>query len=229
MKQLEFTDIQKTNFFYPLIATLAFSIHGMNDIFARGFILTVKDTVNSKDEFDLAVNTMPFSEIAKTELKQFETLTPIILAPEFHKKKSSDYIYFNANKSAKELPHPSLLDIYNQTISIAEMIIIAGYQKLMSYSPEDSDILQFFRHIRNAAAHNGKFHFTTGKNGTLDKNGSLKKNAKWADFIITSELQNKRLFNESKSSTEKFWDIGDLIDFLLDLENHYPEIKKHLP
>ena len=104
------------------------------------------------------------------------------------------------------------------------MTIISAWEKAMQQNLIDSPVLQFFRHIRNAAAHNGKFHFDKK---VIDlKNNTLTQKANWNSFNIQLDLQGKRLIKETKDDNEEFWDQGDLIEFLLDFENYHPEIKK---
>ncbi len=114
--------------------------------------------------------------------------------------------------------------ITGANIEFTHWAIISAWEKILPFNLVDSPSLQFFRHIRNAAAHNGEFHFT---NKVIDKlNGELKKNAEWNSFKITASLQGMKLFAETKNDINCFWDQGDLIEFLLDFQNHYPVLKE---
>ena len=228
MKRIDFTELPKNNFIYPVVFTLAFSVHGINDIFTRSFILNFKKIAKNQVEYSAAVDRLYLSDSVKAQLKNVKTLTPLINVPEFRKKNSPDFYYFDVDQVSLDITPDKIVEVYKHVVSLAENIIIVGYQKLMTINPKDSDVLEFFRHIRNAAAHNGRFYFKQGKNGPLDVNGQLKKKASWNGFVIDGCLNNSLMFNVSKSSEDKFWDLGDLIEFLLDIENYYPEIKKNL-
>lgn len=225
---MEFSDLPKNNFFYTSIANIAFSYHGHLEIFSRSFILSIKAESKNEEKYfkaiDDATKIMKLSSHVSKNLKEVKTLTPLLFAPEFHRIKNDETIYFDIDKVASKLLADGLELIYDNLIYIAQMTIAAGYDKIMQLKLKDSEVLQFFRHIRNASSHNGKFFFT---DAVLDSQGNLSKPAIWRDFNITSNLQNKPLFNKDQSNPNKYWDIADMIDFLLDFENHYPEIKHY--
>lgn len=66
----------------------------------------------------------------------------------------------------------------------------------------NSELMEFFRHIRNACAHNGHFFITK----------NVSRMAKWRDKEIAKELNGLPLFN--------FIAIGDCLLFLRDVEVH---------
>lgn len=66
----------------------------------------------------------------------------------------------------------------------------------------------FFRYIRNAAAHGGRFNFTV----------SIKE-AQWNDIVIDKSLQDSKLFKTNKH--DGLLNLGDAILFLLDIEKEY--------
>jgi len=106
------------------------------------------------------------------------------------------------------------------------MTIIVAWERILPYKLPDKPVLQFFRHIRNAAAHNGKFDF---KKKVIDyQSGELLKDATWNSFEIKVADQDMPLIARHKQDKAAFWDQGDLVEFLLDFENHYPEIKSAL-
>jgi hypothetical protein len=225
-RNMEFSDLPKNNYFYSSIANIAFSYHGHLELFARSFVLSIKANCQNEEEYmqavDNACELMGISEYISKKFKEVKTLTPSLLAPEFRRINDIETIYFDADKVALKLLGQGLERIYENLISLAHMVISTGFDKVMKLNLKDSEVLQFFRHLRNASSHNGKFLF---KSHVLDPKGNLIKPAKWGDFEIIPSLQDKPLFNKSQSNTNKYWDIGDMIDFLLDFENHYPEIK----
>ena len=227
MSEVNFSDLPKDNYFYETIATFGVSIHGMLEVVNRGLVLNLKDRSKNDDEFNSNIDQIPteYPDNVKENIRNFKTFTPMIFDFQYSKTNSNSSYYFDVDEFSKQIITADLENLCGQlTISIAGMVIISAFEKISSRNLKDSDVLQFFRHIRNAAAHNGKFHFT---DSVLNKkNGDLKKFAKWKNFEIKSDLQGKNLFNSSKSSNDRYWNYGDLIDFLLDLENYYPELEQ---
>ncbi|CAN0302053.1 unnamed protein product, partial [Ectocarpus fasciculatus] len=158
----------------------------------------------------------------KSQIINVRTFTPLIFVPGFETKSDGKVYRMDPNYSAAHFVN----DTRGRTdvnLRITRMTIISTYEKMVDKIQDWTNIMEFFRHIRNAAAHNGKFHFNSK---VLDKKtGELKRNAKWDKFEITAQLQDQPLFTESKKDDRNFWDQGDFVDFLLDFENHHPEIK----
>ena len=93
----------------------------------------------------------------------------------------------------------------NLIILSARTILVGCYEKLKNKkSLNDSPIFEFFRHIRNAAAHDGRFDI---------RQGSVEKSAQWRDKTISYSLNGQELFGE-------FFAIGDTILFLQDVEKY---------
>ena len=101
----------------------------------------------------------------------------------------------------EELPYPSDKDF----IQISAQILINGCYEIFKENPlkekVSSEVCEFFRHIRNASSHNGKFIFTEKAN----------KKAVWRELIITKDLHGVDLFD--------FLAVGDVILLLQDIEN----------
>lgn len=216
-----FSDLNESNVFYSHITVFFIAIHGINEFFSRSLIQNIKSNSINDEEFYKAIDDAPaiFPSHIKNELKSFKTFTPIIFSAELNKKNSLDSYYFDFNKSSGQF---NAIEVYNKINKLAEMLIINAYDILRSKKPNNCEVLEFFRHIRNAAAHNGKFHFDKK---VLDNQNELIKIAKWNDFEIKSNLQGYKLFNILKNDEDNFWEYGDLIDFLLDLENNFIELK----
>lgn len=223
MKTINFSDLNASNVFHPLVSTFFISIHGMNEIFSRLLIRDLK--ANSKDENDffqlIDNNPINLPKHTKSELKSFRTFTPLVFSFEAVKKNTLESYYFDIDKCS--IDFINFEKIYSNINKLAELLIINAFEIIQSNNPKDNEVLQFFRHIRNAAAHNGKFYFTEN---VIDKSSNeLKMVAKWNGFEIKSNLQDYKLFNTKKTDDDNFWEYGDLIEFLLDLENHFPELK----
>lgn len=226
MSEINFSELPKDNYFYEIIATFGVSIHGMLEVVSRGLVLDLKNRSKNDDEFNSNINQIPkeCSDNVKENIRNFKTFTPVIFGFQYDKTNSTDSYFFDVERFSKQILDPNMGTLSQHlTISIAGMVIISAFEKISSRNLKDSDVLQFFRHIRNAAAHNGKFYFT---DSVLKKEGGLKKVAKWKNFEIKSDLLGENLFNSLNSSNDRYWNYGDLIDFLLDFENYYPELKQ---
>lgn len=217
-------NLDKDNFFYQAVATLSFAQFGINEIFSRGFYLKHRVLFPENNDFIHYIESLPFPNDVKQEIYKTQTFTPLIFVPGFMTK--------DKNMTYRLDPHPSALQfvedqkgLTDKNIELTHMTIITAWEKIMQFNLADSSVLQFFRHIRNAAAHNGKFYFQPN---TIDnKTGELKKEAKWKSFEIKSSLENMTLISKDKNDKTSFWDQGDLVEFLLDFENHYDEIKNN--
>lgn len=78
------------------------------------------------------------------------------------------------------------------------------YEKSKSIKPKDtSNIIEFLRHIRNAASHGWVFEI---------RPNSLKRVAKWRNKKITPALHWTDLF--------KFFSVGDIVYLIYDLEDY---------
>lgn len=216
--------LKRNNFFYDYITTLAYSQFGINELFSRGFYLQKKHDFPSDLEFNAEIKRFDFPEEVEEEIFRTQTFTPLIFVPGFISKNEKKVFRLDPNLSALKFIDETR-GITDTNIRLTHMTILSTFEKTMHQNLENSHVLQFFRHIRNAAAHNGKFHFDKK---VIDlKNNVLIKKAKWNNFDIQPQLQGKRLIKENKDDYEAFWDQGDLIEFLLDFENHYPELGKN--
>jgi hypothetical protein len=221
--QISFLDeLNSNNFFYQNIVTLAYSQFGINELLARGFYNFKKSQFTDKSSFIKEIEAYNFPLDVEEEILNTETFTPLIYVPAFLTKDRSKSYEIDIDESARRLFSSDEFP-FDANSQLTYLTIITAWEKAMVHKMQDKPILQFFRHIRNAAAHNGRFHFE--KNVIDEKSGELKKKAQWNQFEIKSSLQNMKLIPKFKEENEAFWDQGDLVEFLIDFENHYPELK----
>ena len=76
-----------------------------------------------------------------------------------------------------------------------------------------SEIWEFLRHCRHAAAHGGSFNFL---------HGEPRRPAKWGKFEIASMLQGTPLFKEQNK--QGLISPGDVVRLLWDIEQAYPSM-----
>lgn len=216
--------LDKDNFYYQSIMTLAFAQFGINEMFARGFVLKHQATFPNLADYISYIDNLGFPSEVKAQILNTQTFTPMIFVPGFTTKDKTSVYRMDPNSSALKFVEEER-GITGKNIELTHMTIISAWEMFMALKPIDSPILQFFRHIRNAAAHNGKFHFD--KKVIDASSGELKLEASWKGFVITAKHQGVHLIPKDKNDNDSFLDQGDLVEFLLDLENHYPELKNH--
>jgi hypothetical protein len=216
-------ELNKENFFYQSIATLSFAQFGINEIFSRGFYLKHRIHYPDFNDFVTYIKSLNFPLEVQTEIFQTQTFTPLIFVPGFSTK--------DKEKLYRMMPDYSAVQFVDEqrgrtkiNIELTHMTIICAWEKIITLNLSDSPILQFFRHLRNAAAHNGKFHFD--KKAIDETSGKLKRDAEWKTFRITPDLQGLHLIARDEDDKDFFCDQGDIVEFLLDFENHYPQLKE---
>ena len=202
--------------------TLAFAQFGIDEMFARGFVLKHQHALPNSTDYIKYIHSLDFPSEVKQQILNTKTFTPMIFVPGFTTKDKSTVYRMDPNSSALNFVEEQR-GLTDKNIELTHMTIISAWEMFIAFKPNDSPVLQFFRHIRNAAAHNGQFHFD--KKVINKITGELKIKAQWENFTITSEVQGVHLIPKEKNDNEAFWDQGDLVNFLLDLENHYPKLK----
>lgn len=214
--------LDKKNFFYDNIVTLAYSQFGINELFARGFLSYKLKEFPNWNDFVNDINQYDFPQEVKDQIFKGKTFTPLIFVPGFQTRDETTVYQMEPNYSAVHF----IQDTGGRTqknLELTHMTIISAWEKAMLANLEDTPVLQFFRHIRNAAAHNGKFHFT--KTVLDTQTGELKSEAKWKNFEIKAAFQGLTLITVDKNDKTSFWDQGDLVEFLMDFENTYTQLK----
>jgi len=215
-------NIDKNNFFYELITTMAYSQFGINELFSRGFLTQKLNEFPNQNDFLVEIKKFNFPPAVEQQIINFSGFTPVIVVPGFATKSGKKFYRMDPYYSAVRFLNDTS-GITDVNIRITHLTVITAFEKIIDLTNHWSPVREFFRHIRNASAHNGKFHFSLD---ILNKQtGELKKNAEWETFKITSSNKEQKLFPLDKDDNDAFWRPGDFIDFLLDFENHHPEIK----
>jgi hypothetical protein len=213
-------NIDKDNFFYSTITTLVYSQFGINEMFSRGFMTKAWATYkNNFDGFQSYIYSCGFNPSINKEIFKARNFTPLIFVPGFLRKNKTIAYEFNPYQSAVEFVN----DTGGRTsanIELTHMTILKAFEKIAGFGLS-GEVFEFFRHIRNASAHNGKFHF---HKKVLNKENELLKVAKWKTFEIKASMNGLNLIMENKEDNTSFFDQGDLVEFLLDFQNHYPNI-----
>lgn len=216
-------NLDKNNFFYSNIVTLAYTQFGIDELISRGFFLQKCRQYPNRDSFIQHIKTFSFPKEVEDQIFQTRTFTPMIFVPGFTTRDKQTTYQMEPNTSAIHFINDTQ-GITKTNIELTYMTILIAWEKALAFNLNDTPVFQFFRHVRNAAAHNGKFHFD--KKVINQQTGDLVKKAEWKNFQIVSAMQNMPLVACDKNDTTNFWDQGDLVEFLLDFENHYPELKQ---
>lgn len=220
MKEIFLHDLDSNNYFYDLIIDLAHSQFGKNELLARGIIASQMKDLPGPNEFKSRILKFNFPEEVNNQILNFRAFTPNVFVPGFSRKEKDLVYKLEPNFAAGQMIRRSE---YSNGINIrlTHMTVITAFQFIISKLTKQSSAREFFRHIRNAAAHNGKFHFTKD---VIDSSGELKKTAKWKNFNISPDIQGLQMFAKTKSDSEYFWGQGDFIEFLIDFQKIHPEI-----
>lgn len=215
-------NIAKDNFFYSSVTTLAYAQFGTNEMFSRGFMIMAWKKHNNRTEFQKYIHSFGFNSSINEEIFKAKGFTPLIFVPSFLTKDKKGAYEFDPYQSAVEFVNDTG-GMTSINIELTHMTIIIAFEKI-AHLNLSGDVFEFFRHLRNASAHNGKFHF---HKKVLNSDGELLKIAKWNSFEIKSSINGLNLIMTDKDDTTSFLDQGDLVEFLLDFQNHYPSIKNN--
>lgn len=216
-------NLDKNNFFYSNVVTLAYTQFGIDELISRGFFIQKCKEYPNRSSFIQHIKTFNFPKEVENQIFQTRTFTPKIFVPGFTTKDKKTSYQMEPDTSAVQFLNDTQ-GITNTNIELTYMTILIAWEKALIFNLNNTPVFQFFRHIRNAAAHNGKFHFE--KKIIHQQTGELIKKAEWKNFQIISSMQNMPLVACDKNDTTNFWDQGDLVEFLLDFENQYPQLKK---
>lgn len=204
--------------FYSLISNCIASIHGNLDLVSRGLINSIIANKFNKEQIELLLSTAKMKDDFKSGFVDNPSKTPLFGQLQFinslNDKKFEIDIDGLSNLIFTRKFNP--VDHINQAIRI---LIITAYQFTKQYN-DKSPIWEFFRHIRNASAHGGKFNFTYN---SYEKKQEPVRKAKWHSIEIVGQLQGTKLFVEKPGVGLLY--AGDIVLLLMDIEDQYPDIK----
>lgn len=99
------------------------------------------------------------------------------------------------------------------TVRSAGSILILAYETTYPFH-DTGPLWEFLRHCRNAAAHNGLFHF---------EHGEPRRPAEWGKFRLDATMNGTPLFKKGEAFPGLLF-IGDPIRLLWDIEQAYPNM-----
>ena len=198
--------------FYPLVMSYVIQLLGFKELAVRGF-MGPRDIRREDLQMVKHVQFNTTDQAAITsDLEILRKLSgPLELRSEFQ----GDRIIVDADNIAQELSgadHEYILSFY---IRAAGSIIILAHEVTKDAPYRDTGSLwEFLRHCRNAATHNGLFHFN---------HGEPRRPAEWGQFRIETGLQGTPLFKDATG--QGLLSPGDPIRLLWDIEQAYPAMQ----
>lgn len=190
--------------FYPLVVTFIHSVHGSFELVSRKIV----DLVASGKLTETTLN--------KVALKGFigSQKTPLIGKFALRSDFQNNFIKIDIDEIATDAFYNlGYLIEAGLEFSAARMLLISAYEikkdEIKGKGLETDELWQFFRHCRNAAAHNGRFYF---------KKDEPKFKNKWGNFEIVSDMAGTKLFRDEK---EGFVSSGDIVRLLWDIEQKF--------
>ncbi len=205
--------------FYPLVIAYIVFLHGVIELSSRGIINKLKKLrKEGKDITKILEETKLKPEILE-KIKTLE-LTPLVGDLSLRSELQNNNIEVDINDIAEDLLNNcSYLFNSGSPFAATYMLLISAYEITNDYRTKNNcqndPLWQFFRHCRNASAHNGKFYL---------KNGEPRCTAKWDKFEILKTMDNTRLFKNNPTDSALL-SIGDPIRLLWDIEQTYSDMK----
>lgn len=196
--------------FYPLVVLYVTELVGLKDLLCRGLIGPTRfDNFLSSSLRNIVKETQDKdSPDFLVKIKKLQG--PLELKSEF----TGDSIEIDVNEIAKELVAeinylaPYLLK------SAGSLLILAHEISKDAEWHDQGPLWEFLRHLRNAAAHGGSFHFRGEEPVRL---------AQWGPFNIEKSLQGTPLFKNEEN--HGLLSPGDPVRLLWDIEQAYPRMR----
>jgi hypothetical protein len=211
--------------FYPHVILYISTIHGIMDIAWRGATIIGKDLIAKEKELfertSKGENCQKETEEIRLKKENLITMSrpdlwvriesteklhiPFGTGPQLQSITEPEYLQIDLDGLALEFTNNRAYNLQYSLIA-ASHLLISAYDATANIRSQDP-MWEFLRHCRNAAAHNGKFHF-------LGLEPS--RPAKWRNLEITKSMEGTDLFcdKDGKGSLRP----ADPIYLLHDLE-----------
>ena len=219
MKKLKLEDL-KESCFYPLLVNVFIGLHGYQDLMSKRLISELGDFENSPQLLESLkkTNLEEYKKINPRWIESIDTQKNEVIPPLFELNQFFDNVDISVQDVSEVMTFENNESSLKYTFSnILGGIIIAfeeAKSKLNSQEKERSEIWQFFKHIRNAAAHGGQFHFNRKE---------PKFAAKWGQYEIVHEMKYESAFEFINSGMLSY---SNIIDLLLEVEATHPQISE---
>jgi hypothetical protein len=199
--------------FYPLVISYIVSLHGFMELTSRAVIDIAKGIV-LKDPSTLSQSEKE-NELYLSKFINAEK-TPLLKDLSLGSNIDTFRVEIDIDEIATELFNNNRYLLENGLGTYAaRMLLISAYElkKRLIFSSllQNDELWQFFRHCRNAAAHNGKFYFKTKEPEFISK---------WQNLEIKSKMQGEELFTTT-DPLKGYLSLGDPIKLLWDVEQKF--------
>lgn len=213
-----FLDKLSGSVFYPLISNCIASIHGSLDITSRGLINEIQVRNLNRNETEALLSSAKMNEKIKLEFLNNLVKTPLFGQISFTNSINEQKFEVDIEELSKQVFQKKFNPSHHIYQAI-KILIITSYEVTKEIN-DKSPIWEFFRHIRNASAHGGRFNLLFNK---YEKKQEPVREAKWRSKEINESLHGTKLLIESPDIGLLY--TGDVILLLLDIEDQYPMIK----
>ena len=194
--------------FYPLVMHFIVQLIGFKELAVRGI-------AGAQD-----VNALISQVIGKVAIEGHEhevddvkrQLNKLMGPLELRTEQDDDYITVDIDEIAQEIAS-NFTYLSSFVMQSASNVLILAHELCKDKRYHKSEIWEFLRHCRNAAAHGGLFNFL---------HGEPRRSAKWGKFKITPVLQGTPLFKDKNK--QGLISPGDVIRLLWDIEQTYPQM-----
>ncbi|GGF76654.1 hypothetical protein GCM10010912_22210 [Paenibacillus albidus] len=207
MPEIAYQDIKQSTF-YPLIMNYLCSVHGIFELSSRFLINLFKDS--DKEKIDHMISGLVINDKTKEEFKNNFNLTPLM---------GNQILTFSGTQPNVVI---DIDDLANQVLEYNKdgfdylfhgalyFLIINSYALTVDKHYSDDPLWQFYRHVRNAAAHGGKFNFNKNQPD---------KPSEWKNMRLEASLNKTHLIDTIDQ--KGYMKFGDIILLLLDIENKF--------
>jgi hypothetical protein len=188
--------------FYPIVISYLIALHAIKEMAAIGALGN-----NRSWNFDALSGTAVDRQHLQDSIQKL--LGPLELSVTEEPKRLNIPI----GEVAKEFVdnHSYLLE-YQIRAALSILVMAHETTKRKPYR-DNGELWEFLRHCRNAAAHNGKFHF---------ENGEPRHRAKWRNIELQSSMHGEPLLTQPDG--KGYLKLGDPIALLWELESSYTAI-----
>ncbi len=193
--------------FFGLVYTYLCAVHGNLELISRGFTKATHNVAGYPGAIE-KLSAMVNGQTTKDRLSVMAEgkVTTLLCDLALRSKANSQHIALDIDELADIAANQQSLVIEEfATQAAGSLLVLAWDTTAESHTCEPE--WEFLRHCRNAAAHNGRFHFLHNEPRRL---------AIWRGLEVKNELEGRNLFRVNEG--DPFLGPGDVLVLLSDLE-----------
>lgn len=197
--------------FYPLIVGYLAQVHGFVELASRGLRHHL-DTL-SKEDIRQWLERVDGTQQARALRRVGEGGITTLVSPIVLSSQTNEPVAIDSDALSAELFWRHNEPIKSFNLASAGALLILAWESTKELH-DASELWQFLRHCRNAAAHNGRFTFRPKE---------PRHPAKWGDLEISKNLEATPLFVDPPDAG--FMGLGDVVYLLAHIEAAYPRLR----